>query len=87
MQHTKTYFYIFFVKTQASQKRKKTSHTHSFQNLQKAQNTGIYIKNKFPKAKLYSHKIHSVHLNLNPITKKITSLYAQEDHNSENQNL
>jgi len=50
--------------------------------------TLIYIKNKFPKAKLYSHKIQSVHLNPNPITKKkIISLYAQEDHNSENQNL
>jgi hypothetical protein len=48
----KNIFYIyFFVKTQASQNRKKknTSHTHPFQNLQKAQNTDVYKKINFPK--------------------------------------
>jgi hypothetical protein len=37
------FLYFFLSKTQASQK-KKTSHTLSFQNLQKAQNTDIYKK-------------------------------------------
>jgi hypothetical protein len=47
----KNIFYIyFFIKTQASQnKKKKKSHTHPFQNLQKAQNTDVYKKINYPK--------------------------------------
>ena len=62
--------YFFFVKTQASQKRKKKTAIHIHSKICKRPKTLIYIKNKFPKAKLYSHKIQSIHLNPNPITKK-----------------
>ena len=65
----KNIFYIFFIKMQASQKKKKQAiHIHS--KICKRPKTLIYIKTKFTKAKLYSHKIQSVHLNPNPITKK-----------------
>ena len=41
MQHAKIFF-IFFYQNASITKKKKTSHTHPFQNLQKAQNTDIY---------------------------------------------
>jgi hypothetical protein len=61
--------YFFCQNTSITKKKKKTAiHIHS--KICKRPKTLIYIKNKFPKAKLYSHKIQSVHLNPNPITKK-----------------
>jgi hypothetical protein len=58
-----------------SQSVKKTIHIHSKIYKKKTQNTDIY-KNKFSKAKFYSHKIQSVHLNPNPMKK---NPYAPED--------
>jgi hypothetical protein len=43
MQHAKIFFIFFLSKCKHhKKKKKKRSHTHPFQNLQKAQNTDIY---------------------------------------------
>jgi len=70
MQHAKIFFYIFLSKSMHKKKGKKIQAIHIHSKICKRPKTLIYIKNKFPKAKLYSHKIQSVHLNPNPITKK-----------------
>jgi len=69
MQHAKIFF-IFFYQNASITKKKKKQAIHIHSKICKRPKTLIYIKNKFTKAKLYSHKIQSVHLNPNPITKK-----------------
>jgi hypothetical protein len=68
MQYTRNIVFCQKHEKHESQSVKKTIHIHSKICKKKTQNTDIY-KNKFSKAKFYSHKIQSVHLNPNPMKK------------------